>query len=388
MVAIDEQKTHTTSMSVEVAQKLVSVLSKHTANTEEDGFKVLIPAYMQRSVGNAIVDFIRQEWNWEKHTLQDVNLDPEQDDPREGVADEQKYIPEHQALSGEQVQLLNQLKTELAKMLKDESIAQEALIVVDCKFGLGLTKNSTIGQELTMQECCEVLNIAGETQARKIARCQVLLDKGLDMVRQRIREHLPSIVDVWQSDVNINTASRRELSQHLGLTDNEIERLLKARQLCSIDELLEKQIVKQARFEEIVKSGAVAAFVPLDINSATNRDIQDILGADKNLANAIVAKRPFSGASELIKLGLIDQSGLNQLIQRGLIVKANIGDQGRIDLNQATIEELCACGLSQQVAGLAIKGRPFYTFSELEDFLDTDFVTWTLIRQKFRLGIN
>ena len=96
---------------------------------------------------------------------------------------------------------------------------REPLVVVDLIFGLALTEKSKSGQELTMREVCEVLSIAGETQARKIARCQVLLDKGLDMIRNRVRSKLPGVAQCWQSDININTASRRELSHQLGLTE-------------------------------------------------------------------------------------------------------------------------------------------------------------------------
>ncbi len=235
---LDFQKSQAVSMSVELAQKLSQKLEatldkqpnhkgSEPANLNtDDGFKVLLPAYAQRSVHNAVVDYIKEEWQWEKETLQDLNLDPEQEDPRQNTADDIKYGPEARILSGEQVGQLNQLRGELENMLKDKTLQQEPLVVVDCMFGLGLTSKSKLEHELTMREVCDLLGIAGETQARKIARCQVLLDKGLDMIRTNIRKRLPGLAECWQTDVNVNTASRRELSHQLGLTEGEVEKLI------------------------------------------------------------------------------------------------------------------------------------------------------------------
>src|SRR5262249_52347028 len=148
-----------------------------------------------------------------------VNLDPELDDPRTTVADDLAYTPEHRALAGEQAGQLNQLRSTLRQMLSDDKYPQQALIVVDCMFGLGLTPQSESGQELTMRECCDKLKLEGDTPARRIARCQVLLDKGLELIRQKIYKDMPGLAESWQRGVNINLASRRELSQLLGLSE-------------------------------------------------------------------------------------------------------------------------------------------------------------------------
>ncbi len=97
-------------------------------------------------------------------------------------------MPDQVILSREKVTYLNQLRTHLKHLFDSGQQDDMALVVVDCMFGLGLTKQSKLGQELTMRECCDVLKIEGETQARKIARCQVLMDKGLDKVRQILRK--------------------------------------------------------------------------------------------------------------------------------------------------------------------------------------------------------
>lgn len=243
----EDQKGQSISLSVEISQKLEGVLLKHLSGASEDGFKVLLPAYIQRTVHNAVIDYIRVEANWEKATLQDVYLDPEQDDPRSSTADDISVTPENQILSGEQVGQLNVLRNHLMAMLQEPGAAHDALTVVDCMFGMGLTPNSIAGQEMTMREVCDRLNIQAETMARRIARCQVLLDKGMDLIRQRIYKQLPGIAECWQRGVNVNTASRRELSQQLGMTEGEIERLIKGRQFTTLDDLVQQGVIKPNR---------------------------------------------------------------------------------------------------------------------------------------------
>lgn len=384
----DEQKSQSISMSVELAAKLESSLFKQLGLAAEDGFKVLLPPYIQRSVHNAVVDYIRLETTWERSTLQDVYLDPEQDDPRTSVADDLTYTPESLVTSGEQVKQLNQLRQHLLSMLQDKNIAREPLLVLDCMFGLGLTEYSVAGEELTMRECCEKLDIQAETMPRRIARCQVLLDKGLDMVRQRIYKQLPGVADCWQKGVNVNTASRRELSQLLGLTEGEVERLVKGRQFVAIDELVSQGVVKPARLPELVPKGATAVFVPVELNTACARDIMDILGLPKETVHKITQERPFQDLSEILVKRLITQEDLQLLVRRGAVVKAQTSAASRLDLNRATLEEITAFGIDQETATFISKFRPFTTWSELDEMLGSDHRFWTVLRQKFFLGIG
>jgi len=384
---LDFQKSQAVSMAVEVSAKLEGVLQRHLVNGSEDGFKVLLPAYAQRTVHNAVVDYIKEEWQWEKETLQDLNLDPEQEDPRQNTADDIKYAPESRILSNEQVGQLNQLRTELTAMLKDSSLAQEPLIVVDCMFGLGLTPKSKAEQELTMREVCDLLGIAGETQARKIARCQVLLDKGLDMIRTNIRKRLPGLAECWQTDVNVNTASRRELSHQLGLTEGEVEKLITNRQYYALSELVDHAVVKANRIEDIVKNGAVACFVPVDLNGCTTRDMIDILGLNKECAQKITAKRPLSSFDEALKLGLLDNKSMQIAMDRGAVLKPPPAQKSRLDLNHATVESLTALNLPLDIVKKIERGRPFTTWGELEEYLTPEEATWQTLRQKTCLSI-
>lgn len=387
-VAADDQKSQVMSFAAEVSQKLCGTLTKQAASGVEDGFKVLLPAYVQRSVHNAVIDYIRHESTWERQTLQDVFLDPQQDDPRTTVADDLAFTPEHRALSKEQVSQLNELRKHLEAMLKDGVTAVEPLYVLDCMFGLGLTKHSVLGQEMTMRECCDKLDIQADTLARRIARCQVLLDKGLELVRQKIYNDMPGIAESWQRGLNVNIASRRELAQQLSLTEGEIERCIKGRQFTALDDLVERGVVKPNRLPDLAKKGAVAAFVPVDVNSATNRDIMDIIGVSKELALKICAERPFKNAEEMVAKKLCSKEELSQYIQRGAVVRSKHSDSKRLDLNRVPLEELLQIGLDEPTANLIVKLRPFLTWAEAEEYLGPEAPALTLLRQKSFLGLT
>jgi DNA uptake protein ComE-like DNA-binding protein len=255
-------------------------------------------------------------------------------------------------------------------------------------FGLGLTEHSTVGEEMTMRECCEKLKLAGDTQARKIARCQVLLDKGLDMIRQVVREKLPSVAECWQSEININSASRRELGHQLGFTESEVDRLIAARQYNALQQLVDNAIIKPSKLAELQKRGAVAAFVPVDLNSATTRDIIDIVGAEKEVAQKLVSLRPFEHLSDLLEKKIIDKVLLERFKRRGAVLRVTGPTSARLDLNKATTEEIGKLGVPAASIDKLMRGRPFTTWAELEDFLCCDAPTWALLRQKFCLGLN
>lgn len=386
-VSAAEQRQHVLSLASDLSLKLEGVLARQLDRSAEDGYRVLLPAYLQRAVQNAAVDYIRQEWAWERQTLHDLNLDPNQEDPRQNVAEDLRHAPENLALSNEQVSQLNQLRSQLEQMINDPSYPREALVVIDCLFGLGLSEHSRTGSEMTMRECCDRLKIAGETPARRIARCQVLMDKGLDLIRQRLREKLPGLTECWQGELNVNVASRRELSQQIGMTEGEIDRLIKHRQYHSLDELVGRDVVKKARLPELASKGAVAAFVPVDINKATVRDLMDILGLSREAAQRAAAERPFERLAELADRGLLKPDELEQIIRRGAVARRKAADARRLDLNRAERSDLTAHGVPEAAAALLIRGRPFLTWAELEDYLGCEPATWAILRQKFCLGL-
>jgi hypothetical protein len=292
-------------------------------------------------------------------------------------------VPDQIILSNEKIKYLNQLRTHLQKLFASDD-EDPALVVVDCMFGLGLTRNSTLGKELTMRECCEVLKIEGETQARKIARCQVLLDKGMDKVRQILRSDLPGIVQCWQQEINVNVASRRDLDHRLDLTEGEVERLIANRQYMVLEQLVERLIVKVEKLPALKDKGAVAAFVPIDVNSCTARDLTDILQVAKQIAQKIVEVRPLTSLEELAERKILSAKQVSELQQRGAVVKS----RAKRDLNRSSKDELVAAGISFEKAAALVRAVPFEGWAELDEFLGNDEGTWAILRKNFTIWQN
>jgi hypothetical protein len=368
------------SLAVEVAVKLETILAKNFETNKEDGFKVLLPAYAQSAVNNAVIDHIKDEFHWER-SLQDSSPDGEEEDAIERAADENTMGPEQRALSNEKVKYLNGLREKLSSML--ETSTDQSLVVVDCIFGLGLTKDSKLGVEMTMRECCDNLKIQGETQARKIAKCQVLLDKGLDAIRSTIRDEMPDLAECWQAEVNVNVASRRDLNQRLSLTEGEIERLIPNRQYLQLDELVTRLVIKPDKLSDLIKNGAVAAFVPVDLNEATARDLIDILGMDKTTSKETVDKRPFESFEQFGTTLKLSNDELQVLKKHGAVVKAV---QKAKSLNQATEADLIKSGVSKEKAPILVRAIPFDDWDEVDQFLLGDASSFTQVRQNFSLG--
>jgi DNA uptake protein ComE-like DNA-binding protein len=390
-VPFEDQKGQTISMGVEMSIKLEGLLKRNLQEGDLQGFKLMLPAYVQRSVNNAVIDYIKEESHWEKQAVPDTHEEGEEDVIARTASDLDQ-IPEHIALSGEKVGYLNELRKKLKNWYATADASDQSFAVIDCMFGLGLTKHSTLGKELTMRECCDVLKLEGDTQARKIARCQVLLDKGMDKIRHLLREQMPGVVDCWQKEINVNVASRRDLDHQLDLTEGEVERLVVARQYVKLEQLVERNVVKADRLPALKKKGAVAAFVPVDLNAATAREMTDILGIAKDAAQRIVAARPLAGFPDLFGKNLLPSTQLNTLKQRGAVLKAGTastagsGGKAALDLNRADEQQMKGAGLSSVHASLIIKVRPFESWAEVEQFLACDEQTWANIRRNFSLG--
>lgn len=384
-IPLDDQKSQLMSMAVDVAWKLEGSLRKNVDASDPKGFKVLLPAYVQTSVNNAILDHIKAESQWERQIANpSSDEDGQDDDPISRAPDDLSLIPDQLILSQEKVSYLNQLRTRLRALIGGKQTPDPALVVVDCMFGLGLTKHSTAGEEKTMRECCEALNIEGETQARKIARCQVLLDKGLGMIREVLREELPGAVQCWQTEVNVNVASKRDLNHRLDLTEGEVDRLIVNRQYLMLEHLSERSVVKSEKLPTLKDKGAVAAFVPVDLNSCTPREMTDILGLSKDLAKKIVDQRPLARVDDLIDRKLVEQNQLAPLKQRGAVVKT----AARRALTTCRVTDLQAFDIPAEKAERILRGGPFRTWGEVEDFLGSDERTWAALRKNFNLSEN
>ena len=98
----DEQKSQVMSMAVDLAWKLEASLRKNLEANDPKGFKVLLPAYVQTSVNNAVLDYIKTESHWERQTASSgTDEDGYDEDAVTRTPDDPALIPDQLALSGE-----------------------------------------------------------------------------------------------------------------------------------------------------------------------------------------------------------------------------------------------------------------------------------------------
>ncbi len=146
-------------------------------------------------------------------------------------------------------------------------------------------------------------------------------------------------------------------------------------------------MIKAARISDILKNGAVACFVPVDLNTCTTRDMIDILGLSKEIAQKIASHRPLAGFDEAKKMALLDVKSMQQALDRGAVLKTPPGHQTRMDINHATADNLSTLGLTIDMVKMIERGRPFTTWGELEEYLCPDEAQWQILRQKSCLTI-
>jgi DNA uptake protein ComE-like DNA-binding protein len=136
-----------------------------------------------------------------------------------------------------------------------------------------------------------------------------------------------------------------------------------------MDELIDKNVVKAERISQIQERGGVAAFIPVDLNQATRRDITDIVGLTKEQAKKVVDERPFASIEELLTRGIADKYMLARFVENGAVVGGGQKSLNKVELNKAEQESLLSLGLSAEDCQRLVRARPFETWVEVERFL-------------------
>ena len=97
----------------------------------------------------------------------------------------------------------------------------------------------------------------------------------------------------------------------------------------------------------------------LDVNVATLEELQAVTGIDQQLAEAIIAARPYEKLEDLVQVEGMTEDILAEL--------AELVDVWPINMNTATADELMILeGISEELAEAIIEGRPYL---QLEDLL-------------------
>ena len=108
--------------------------------------------------------------------------------------------------------------------------------------------------------------------------------------------------------LDINTASEKELADLKGIDKEQARKIIKNRPSARKDELVSKKVIGEKAYDRI-KDQIIAKQVKeiVDINSASEKEIAAIKGIDQEQAKKIVKNRPYARKDELVSKKILDE---------------------------------------------------------------------------------
>ncbi len=108
--------------------------------------------------------------------------------------------------------------------------------------------------------------------------------------------------------LDINTASEKELADLKGIDKEQAKKIIKNRPYARKDELVSKKVIGEKAYDRI-KDQIIAKQVKeiVDINSASEKEIAAIKGIDQEQAKKIVKNRPYARKDELVSKKILDE---------------------------------------------------------------------------------
>ena len=186
--------------------------------------------------------------------------------------------------------------------------------------------------------------------------------------------------------VDLNSATQKELAELPGVGDVTSRKIVAGRPYKSADDLAKAGISKSeiARLTPLVSFGSAEPArdsstkkLPvdgkLDLNSATQKELEELPGVGDVTARKIVAGRPYKSADDLAKAGISKSeiAKLTPLVSFGPTArdstsrKQRLAD-GKVDLNSATLKVLEELpGVGDVTARKIVAGRPYKTVDDL-----------------------
>jgi len=162
--------------------------------------------------------------------------------------------------------------------------------------------------------------------SRKIRICSVCFLLVVGLIVGAIA--LQSAPAAQRQKMNLNTATRAQLEALPGVGPELAENIISSRPFRSVDDLKNIQGIGEGRFDEIknlVIVGEEEAVSPklgpgqtININSATQDELERLLGIGPVRARAIIEARPFSKIEDIMKVKGIKEKTFGKI--RGYIV--------------------------------------------------------------------
>ena len=159
--------------------------------------------------------------------------------------------------------------------------------------------------------------------------------------------------------VDLNTATRAELENVPGIGSAYAKKIISHRPYASVSDL-SKAGIPAANLAKIMPLVAVKVKKPVDLNTATLTELEEVPGVGSAYAKRIIAHRPYSTVSDLSKAGI--SAGSLAKIMPLVTVKV----EKPVDLNTATLAELEKVpGVGSAYAKRIIARRPYATVNDL-----------------------
>ena len=109
--------------------------------------------------------------------------------------------------------------------------------------------------------------------------------------------------------VDINSASEKELGELKGIDKDQVKKIIKNRPYARKDELVSKKVIGEKAYDRI-KDQIIAkqgSKEIVDINNASEKEIAAINGISDDQAKKIVKNRPYARKDELVSKKILDE---------------------------------------------------------------------------------
>ena len=124
--------------------------------------------------------------------------------------------------------------------------------------------------------------------------------------------------------------------------------------------------------------------VPVDMNSATVRDLIDILALSKEKAQRLASLRPIINRASLVEKKVLSEDELNRLLANGAVLKPVLNQ--KTNINKAELSQFIQTGIEEKLAKRLLTGRPYSSWQELDEYLACEDTSWQLLRKNFILS--
>ncbi len=169
--------------------------------------------------------------------------------------------------------------------------------------------------------------------------------------------------------LDLNTATDKELLELPGVGEVTAKKIVGGRPYKTVEDLAkagltEKEIAKIAPLVTVgTAKPPAAANSPINVNTATQKELETLPGIGEVTAAKIVSGRPYKTVQDLMKAGVSD----SQMEKIKALVVVGAASDSKVDLNVATAKELEELpGIGKVKSEKIVANRPYKAVADLE----------------------